>query len=116
MKKFLLPKMSLKRPAIGVTTAAAKDQEVAIHAICVDGPMAALMFKRMAAGRTKEKRQASYVKARACRELDELQPCIDQTVTNYTYHTSQHCPNIHATTLIVLDLWVKACIASYRCD
>lgn len=59
MKKFLLPKMSLKRPAIGVTTAAAKDQEVAIHAICVDGPMAALMFKRMAAGRTKEKRQAS---------------------------------------------------------
>lgn len=59
MKKFLRPKISLQRPAIVVTTAAARDHAVAIQLNRLDGPIAALMFNRIAAGRTNENKQAS---------------------------------------------------------
>ena len=68
MKKFRRPKMSLHRPATVVTTAAARDHAVAVHAIVVDGPMSASMVSKIADGRTNEKRHASYVNARACHE------------------------------------------------
>ncbi len=64
-KQFLRPKMSLHRPAMVMTTAAASAHDVAAHAMLFDGPTSALMVRRMAAGKAKEKRQDSQVTARA---------------------------------------------------
>ena len=57
--KFLLPKMSLHLPVTVWATAVDKDHAVATQVMLVDGPISALIDRRIPTGRTNDITAAS---------------------------------------------------------